>query len=225
MNGVHDMGGVDGFGPVDTTDNSPFHHEWEKQVLAITVSMGATGTWNLDQSRAARESLPADFYLSAGYYRIWFEALQNLLLEHELVSAEELTTGYSIIPPATLARVLKAGNVASALRAGSPVNREAQTEASFSLGEAVTVRDLQPATHTRLPAYIRNKTGMISHIHGCHVFPDSHAVGAGEQAQWLYNVRFESSHLWETQSPDTARRGAVQVDCWESYLKPAQQAD
>ena len=59
MNGAQDLGGMQSFGPVVPEPNEPpFHHDWERRAFAITLAMGATGTWNLDQSRAARESLP-----------------------------------------------------------------------------------------------------------------------------------------------------------------------
>lgn len=225
MNGVHDMGGVHGYGAIDTNDTAPYHHDWERQVLAITLAMGATGTWNLDQSRFSRESLPSDFYLSAGYYGIWLQALQNLLLKNDLITLEELNTGDCLHKAKTLTRVLKAENVAKLLRAGNPVTRNTSSTPAFKTGDVVTVRNLQPASHTRLPAYIRNRTGKVQHIHGHHVFPDTHASeAADEQPQWLYNVRFDAEHLWaDTEQSECNRRSAVHVDCWESYLMAGSQ--
>jgi len=227
MNGIHDMGGMHGFGPVDANDTEPYHHEWEKQVLAITLAMGATGTWNLDQSRSARESLPPAFYLSAGYYGIWLQALQNLLIQYQLVTQQELDSGSAMCSAKYSGKILSAENVQVALRAGSPVTREHTTQPVFAVGDFVTVRNLQPSEHTRLPAYIRNKTGVVHRLHACHVFADAHARGDGEKPQWLYNVRFEAAHLWEdvhqssVNTDASTSADAVHVDCWESYLQEA----
>ncbi|MBX2882843.1 MAG: nitrile hydratase subunit beta [Granulosicoccus sp.] len=218
MNGVHDMGGLQCFGAVNPDPDEPlFHGEWESRVLALTLAMGATGTWNIDESRHARETLPADYYLSAGYYRIWLAALEKLLLKHELVIDQELREGRALTSAKELTRVLKAENVTAVLAAGSPVVREPQGLAKFKLGDQVVVRNLHAKTHTRMPAYIRGHRGTISAIHGAHVFPDSHAQGQGENPQWLYNVEFVASELWGEQQSESAF-AAVHVDCWEPYL-------
>lgn len=91
MNGAHDLGGMDGLGPVEAEIDEPvFHADWEKRVFALTVAMGFTGNWNIDMSRQARErQAPAD-YLSRSYYEIWLHGLESLLAERGLVTAEEL---------------------------------------------------------------------------------------------------------------------------------------
>ena len=214
MNGVHDMGGYQCFGSVDPDDQHAYHCEWEKQILAITVAMGATGTWNLDESRAARESLPAPFYLSAGYYKIWLAGLESLLLTHGLASKDELTSGITTTHISKLKRKLVSQDVASVLARGAPVDRPALTDARFCVGNKVQVRNLHQPTHTRLPGYIRQRMGEIVRVHGCHVYPDSNAIGEGENPHWLYNVRFDNKELWG----QDAHTGSVHVDCWEPYL-------
>ena len=218
MNGVHDMGGMQCFGKISLDDEHVlFHHEWEKQVLALTLAMGATGTWNIDQSRSARESLPAPFYLSAGYYRIWLAALEQLLLKHNLITQAELNAGVLQVPAASVKRVLKAGSVKAALCTGSSVERPAENKSQFEVGVKVIVRNFHNPAHTRLPSYIRQRTGQVTRIHGCHVQADANATGTGENPQWLYNVRFDNRELWG----EGAQRGSVHVDCWESYLELA----
>ena len=217
MNGVHDMGGMQNFGPVLPERDEPlFHEPWERRAFAATLAMGATGQWNLDQSRSARERLPSAHYLSSGYYRIWMDGLCNLLLERGLVSSEELRDGKSREPAPRVLNVLSAGNVTGALARGSSTERQIPAPARFSFGDAVRTRTMHPASHTRLPRYCRDKPGRIVFVHGAHVFPDSNAKGAGEQPQWLYAVRFEARDLW---GADTTA-ASVHVDCWESYLEP-----
>ena len=216
MNGVHDMGGQHCHGPVQgINEHTLFHQPWERDVLALALAMGATGTWNLDESRSARESLPPGFYLDAGYYAIWLEALERLLVRHRLVTAQELKDGKVIEPAADIKRTLMAEDVPAALSAGAPVSRTAETSAQFAVGDQVMVRQLHKRTHTRLPGYVRGRTGTVERIHGCHIFPDTHAIGQGEQPQWLYNVCFSAAELWGS---DSGRPARVYVDCWEPYL-------
>jgi len=217
MNGVHDMGGLQCFGPVTGTDDETlFHEPWERDVLALSLAMGATGTWNIDQSRSERETLPPAFYLSAGYYKIWLAALERLLIKHELITEAELKAGRSSTAPATLSRILQAKDVSSVLASGSSVERTPSAKKRFAIGDKVQVRNWQPKTHTRLPAYIRGQIGIIDRVHGCHVFPDTHAIDKSELPQWLYNVRFEANDLWPN---DEKNKNSVRVDCWESYLQ------
>lgn len=217
MNGVHDMGGMQCFGDVNPDPNEPlFHAEWEGKVLALTLAMGATGTWNIDQSRATRESLPPAKYLSAGYYGIWLEALEILLVANNLVSREELREGRMIDPPAALKRILKAEQVEAVIKAGTSVSRTPVSEALFQIDDTVSVKNTHPATHTRMPGYIRGKQGRVVDVHGSHVFPDTHALGKGEDPHWLYTVEFSSHELW---GPDS-ELFTINVDCWEPYLEP-----
>ncbi|QQC67063.1 nitrile hydratase subunit beta [Paraburkholderia ginsengisoli] len=215
MNGAQDVGGMQAFGPIRAeADVSLFHADWERRVLAITLAMGATGKWNIDMSRAARESLPPVQYLSSSYYEIWFEGLKRLLLSTGLATAEEIGTGEAKGAAAPVPRVLTADAVAAALLRGSPVNRPTAVVARFKVGDRVQTRQLNPSTHTRLPRYCRGRRGRIIAVHGAHVFPDANSVGLGEQPQWLYTVCFDAAELWGT---DTTA-ASVCVDCWEPYL-------
>ena len=93
MNGAHDMGGMDGFGPIDPDPNEPvFHGDWERRVFAMTVAMGFYGAWNIDMSRHARERMDPAEYLRASYYEKWLYGLETLLVEKGLITAEELAT-------------------------------------------------------------------------------------------------------------------------------------
>ena len=220
MNGVHDMGGQHGFGPVRPEADEPvFHAEWERRAFALTLAMGATGTWNLDASRFARESLPPATYLSSGYYEIWLRALERQLVEHGLVSAEELEHGRPLAEhPVPVARTLAAEDVPATLGRGGPTARDAPSPARFSAGDGVRARNTHPATHTRLPRYVRGRVGTVERVHACHVFPDTHAHGLGEEPQWLYTVRFDARELWGEDADPTA---SVSIDAFEPYLEPA----
>jgi len=215
MNGAHDMGGSQAFGPVvPEADEPPFHHEWERRVFALTLAMGASGAWNLDQSRAARESLPPAQYLASSYYTIWLEGLCRLMLERGLVTPDELRDG-RVHAPGRALRVLARDAVASRLAHGASTERTVTTAPRFAVGDPVRTRDMHPPSHTRLPRYCRGRHGTIAAVHGAHVFADAHARGS-EDPQWLYTVRFEGRELW---GADTTA-ACVHVDCFEPYLEP-----
>jgi nitrile hydratase beta subunit len=216
MNGVHDMGGMQHYGPVFPEIDEPrFHAPWERRALALTVAMGATGQWNIDQSRSARETLPAAQYLSSSYYRIWIEGLCKLLLERGLITPDELRDGV-MREPAKAVRRLEAERAPAVLARGSPTERSAESIARFKVGDAVRTRNINPPAHTRLPRYCRGRAGAIAMVHGVHVLPDANATGKGEHPEWLYSVAFDAQELWGRDSSATS----VHVDCWESYLEP-----
>jgi nitrile hydratase subunit beta len=220
MNGAHDMGGMHGFGRVEREPNEPvFHAEWEKRAFALTLAMAMPGGWNLDATRFARENRHPAEYLSMSYYQIWFAALETMLKERDLVSDDEIVAGHGLHPPKPVPRVLSPGDVAQVLYRGAPTERGTNTAARFRPGDTVRVKTINPATHTRLPRYVRGHMGVIDRVLGCHVFPDSNALGAGENPQWLYTVRFSGGELWGPQGDPTT---AVSVDAWEPYLEPAQ---
>lgn len=218
MNGAQDLGGMMGFGPVQPeADEPPFHAPWERRAFALTLAMGFTGQWNIDMARQARESLPPARYLASSYYEIWFEALEHLLLERGLVTADEIAAGRSAGPAKPGVLPLPAAGVAAALRRGGPSERTPSAPPRFAVGEAVRARVMNPLHHTRLPRYLRGRQGVVVAVHGVHVFPDASAQGRGECPAWLYGVRFEAQALW---GPDTTA-SSVTADCWEPYLEPA----
>ena len=64
MNGVHDMGGMHGFGPVSEEPNEPvFHGKWEGRVYAMSRVTGLAGLWNIDMMRAAAPCLSVKLLL------------------------------------------------------------------------------------------------------------------------------------------------------------------
>lgn len=218
MNGAHDMGGVMGHGPVVLEPDEPvFHGEWEGKVLALHIAMTVAGGWNIDQGRSAREDVRPVDYLSRSYYEIWFHGLTRLLAERGLLQPGELEAGHAQGTPKPVARVLKAADVAPMLAAGRSAERETNTPARFKLGDRVRARNMHPTGHTRLPRYVRGHVGTIELVHGAHVFPDAAAQGKGEEAQWLYTVRFAGRELWGEGADPTV---TVSVDAWESYLEP-----
>ena len=215
---VHDMGGIDGFGKVEPEANEPpFHHTWEGRVLAMQRSMGYARAWNIDMSRAAQETLPPDVYHTVSYYKRWALGLERNLLKRGLADPDEIATGHAREPAKPLERKLTADKVAESLTRGS-FGRPPPAPARFKPGDRVRARNIHPATHTRLPRYVRGHVGTVELVHGCHVFPDTAAIGQGENPQWLYTVVFDSRELWGADADPTIR---VSVDAFEPYLDKA----
>ncbi|HYW60648.1 MAG TPA: nitrile hydratase subunit beta [Xanthobacteraceae bacterium] len=219
MNGVHDMGGMDGFGKVEPEPDEPvFHAGWEGRVMAMNRAMGATGAWNIDMSRFSREVLPPSVYLASSYYRKWFLGLEQMLIERGLIDADEVASGHALRSGKPLKRgKFTVADVQRILTRGS-FSRPAQGPARFTPGDRVRAKNIHPATHTRLPRYVRGHVGVVDRVHGCHVFPDSAATGQGDDPQWLYTVRFEGRELW---GPDADPTVKISIDAFEPYLDPA----
>jgi nitrile hydratase subunit beta len=206
MNGVHDMGGMQSFGPVRPEPNEPpFHAAWEGRTLAMNRAMGYAKVWTIDRGRAAIEELPPHEYLAMSYYQKWALRLENLLVEYGLVGADEIAAG----------RALREGK---ALPRGT-YSRPTNTSPRFAAGERVRTKNIHPKTHTRLPRYARGRTGVVECVRGFHVFPDSVAIGDGENPQWLYCVLFDGRELWGD-GADPALK--VSIEAWEPYLEPAE---
>ncbi|MDG3575836.1 nitrile hydratase subunit beta [Rhizobium sp. YJ-22] len=217
MNGPHDLGGQMGFGTVAPEPNEPyFHGDWEKRALGLTLSCGAMGHWNLDESRHARESIPPADYLSASYYEIWIRALDALLERHGFATHAELFDGAAPTPGTRPKRVLTAENVAGVLARGGPCDRPVDADPRFAPGARVRTRNFHPAGHTRLPRYARGKIGTVETVQGSFVFPDDNAHGKGENPQWVYTVVFDAAEIWgESAAPGLT----ISIDAWESYLE------
>lgn len=216
-----DLGGQPGHGPVvPEAEGELWHAAFEPKALALTLAMGATGSWNIDQSRAARETLPD--YAQLSYYRIWLAGLQRLMAERGLVGDDEVAAGRMLHPPRPVARTLSAAAVPAVLAKGSATERPAPGPARFRVGEVVRTRSGAVGHHTRLPGYVQGRRGTIARLHGAHVFADSNAQGLGEQPQWLYTVVFDGAALW---GADAQPGLQVSVDAWESYLMPGDAPD
>jgi nitrile hydratase len=218
MNGVHDMGGMDGFGKVEAEENEPpFHATWEGRVLAMQRAMGYAGAWHIDDSRYAQETLPPQTYLAVSYYQRWELAMEKNLLLRGYVTEAELKAGRALGPTKPLPRKLTKDVVDAGMTRNS-FFRQQQGPARFKPGDRVRTRNINPPTHTRLPRYARAKQGTIEHVHGWYVFPDTSAHGQGEQPEPLYSVGFAGRELWAVWGDP---RETLYLDLWESYLEPA----
>ena len=219
MDGVHDLGGVEGFGPLPIEIDEPaFHHEWEGRVMGMYLLMSFWGTWNTDYGRHVIERLPPSDYLSMTYYEKWLAALVNKSVETGLITLDEVATG----SPASGAEPAVGAPGEGVFRAvfpkGSPTERPVDAPPQFAVGDRVRTDAHGHSGHTRLPGYARGKVGEVVLLHGAHVFPDSNAAMAGEDPHHLYTVKFAARELW---GPSADAGHSVTVDVWEPHLVPA----
>jgi len=219
VNGIHDMGGMHGMGPIQYEKNEPvFHARWESRAFALDFVMGAWGKWTLDAWRHQLELIPPAEYLRMSYYEKWMAGLVELIVKSGLVTRAEVESGTPApgspkqIPPLT------ADKVPPMIAKGAPASRNVPAVARFQTGQRVRARNMHPVGHTRLPRYARGKLGTIDRDHGVFVFPDTRAHQLGDKPQHVYSVRFAASELWGKQA---APYDAVYIDLWDDYLEPA----
>jgi nitrile hydratase subunit beta len=219
MNGVHDMGGQQGMGPVEYEKNEPvFHDVWEGRIYALNRAIRALGKWSLDTDRHALELMPPVEYLQMSYYERWVRRLEVQLVRYGLVSPEEMKSGNAnpSSPKATPALTLATS--ARWLSRGIASSHDPKVRPLFKVRERVRARNINPTGHTRLPRYARGKIGVIVRDHGVYLFPDTNAHFLGEKRQHVYSVRFAARELWgEHASP----RDSVHLDLWDDYLERA----
>ncbi|MDL5363876.1 nitrile hydratase subunit beta [Halalkalicoccus sp. NIPERK01] len=224
MNGIHDVGGMDGFGDLDTDENTidtiGYYDQWEGLVHSAFVGTLGSRVHNMDEFRHAVERMKPDHYLTARYYDRWLIAVQTLLVEKGVVSPDELrdrVEEFSNTEDVSLPRQtnpMLIDELLAGVTEGYSSRRETQ-EPSFSVGDKVRVRNMNPKGHTRCPEYVRRAEGIIREDRGTHTLPDSHAHG-GDVAEPMYNVEFSLDEIWgDTGSKDNN----IRIELWESYLE------
>lgn len=210
MDGIHDMGGMDGFGPA-VRDDAIFRDEWERRSFGLAQSVRIPG--NTDEFRHAIERLDPGFYLTADYFGRWLGALEVRVVERGLLDSDEVDERSgegrrarpTAVPPVGL----------PAERPGGGPRRDVDRTPVFRAGQRVRARDVHPVGHTRLPRYVRGHAGTITSVYPAFVFPDTNAHGHGADPQYVYAVQFEASELWGTGDH------IVSVDLFEPYLEAA----
>jgi nitrile hydratase subunit beta len=219
MNGIHDMGGMHGMGPIHREQNEPvFHEGWEGRAFGLTFAAGAWGKWTLDELRHQIERIPPADYLRMRYYEKWIVALEELVVKGGLVTRGEVESGTPAPDSPKTNPALTAPNVAAMVTNGAPASRRVAVTPRFQTGQRVRARNIHPVGHTRLPRYARGKIGTIHRDHGVFVFPDTNAHFLGETPQHVYSVRFSAPELWGQQA---APQDSVYLDLWDDYLEPA----
>jgi nitrile hydratase subunit beta len=223
VNGVHDLGGMDGFGPVHREPDEPvFHEPWESRVFGMYLTSAGQPPTTLDARRHQLERLDPAQYLSSSYYERWLARIYNALVETRILSRQDIEARiqqFAADPDLPMPRrndPARADSITNTLRAGRPAMRKIRQKPRFAPGDKIVTRNLNPHGHTRLSRYARGKRGIIVAHRGAHVFPDTNAHGLGENPQHLYTVRIAARELWGGSAEPKA---SVMIDLWESYLE------
>jgi nitrile hydratase subunit beta len=219
MNGVHDMGGMHGMGPIEREKSEPvFHARWEARIFALRRAIRPWRAFKGNANRYKIELIPPDEQLRLSYYAKHVIGFSEILAESGLVTEAEIASGKRARGSAKAVPPLKADQVPAFLAKGSPAVRSVNVTPRFQVGQSVRARNIHPLGHTRLPRYARGKQGTIDRDHGVQVFPDTNVAGLGEKPQHVYSVRFSAQELWGEQA---SSRDAVYIDMWDDYLEPA----
>ncbi len=207
MDGIHDLGGMDGFGPVEVEPSEPvFHQAWEGIVFGLLAAMSAQRVSNTHAFRHAIERMEPLHYLSSTYYEHWLTAAATLLAEKGVITPAEIEAKAGGAVP--LSRPVRL----SPARVTTP----SPDTPRFSIGSPVVVRNIHPLGHTRCPRYVRGRRGVVTRVDGRFPLPDVAAHTAARVNQHTYSVRFDARELWGEAADEAA---AVYVDLWESYLE------
>jgi nitrile hydratase len=225
MNGVHDLGGMHGFGPIPYEKDAPvFHEPWEGRLYGLIRAIAVPLTRNTDEGRYALEQLDPAVYLGSSYYERWLIRTEKKVVEKGIITANQLDEQIAFLREHPDTAMPRNADPAAVTRALERVYRRPSAkskvlaEARFAVGEAIRTRNFHPKGHTRLPRYARDKRGVIADLRGTFDLADALAVGLPPDPQPVYSVRFEAHELWGESSEANA---AVYIDLWESYLEPA----
>jgi nitrile hydratase subunit beta len=208
VDGIHDLGGMQGFGTVDHSPAEPvFHHRWEAAARAFLEVVAGAVQASGGEFRHSIERMDPGHYLTSSYYEHWLTAAATLAVEHGLVTRPELEARaggrFPLSGPVLAPPVADPG-----AGVGTP---------RFVVGDRVRVREWHPPGHTRCPRYVRGKAGTVVRVDGIHSVPDVEAHGTARRHEPTYSIRFEAAELWG----DGQRGASVHVDLWDSYLEPS----
>jgi len=217
MNGIHDMGGMHGMGPIEYEKAEPvFHEQWEGRVYALRRLTPIGRPFNLDAARHQLERIPPAEYLRMSYYERWFVRLVDDLLTNGIVTDGELESGHALADTPKAEPPIKTEMIPAIVTQRNSARRNVAVSPRFVVGQLVRALNINPAGHTRLPRYARGKTGEIMRDHGVFLFPDTNAAWLGEKPQHVYSVRFAARELW---GEDASPRDSIYLDLWDDYLE------
>ncbi|GAB4225179.1 MAG: nitrile hydratase subunit beta [Methyloligellaceae bacterium] len=217
MDGIHDLGGRQGFGRVDTDEpEEPFHSDWEARLYGLVRAMTRAPDWSIDWFRHCRELIDPVDYLTRGYYDQWLQTYAAMMVNSGLASVSEIASGKAQGEKPDLPAPMSAQDVHQHWkRYALDTEREVPERPAFKPGDRVRTRAMGSAGHTRLPGYLRGRSGIVEAYRGAHLLPDVNALQE-ERAEPLYTVGFAARDLW----PEAAdSKDTIFADLWESYLE------
>lgn len=223
MNGVFDLGGTDGIGPIDPPAEEPvFRAEWEKPIFTMFAALFRAGWFGVDAFRHGIENMDPAVYLKAPYYEHWLASFEyhgartgNL----DIAELDRRTAHYLANPDAPLPEheqsqeLLDFAN--AVVPAGASALRPTDKEPRFKVGDTVRMSIDVPFGHTRIAGYTRGKVGTVIAHHGSFIYPDTVGNNLGEDPQHVYTIKFDATELWGVHGD---ANGTVCFDAWDPYL-------
>ena len=222
MNGVHDMGGMHGFGRIERDEPEPvFHYDWERRVFAMRVASTVPIPGG---SRYSIEQMPPGEYLKTSYYEKWLHARLKGFIDAGVLTEEEFVARLAqyrnhpdlYVPHREAPE--RVGETMERLLSWKSPRREQENAPRFRVGDSVRACNMHPPAHTRLPRYVRGKRGTVTRYYGVYDLQDTLPAGVQRSAQPLYAVRFDGQEIW---GESAEAKSVVYLDMWESYLEPA----
>jgi nitrile hydratase beta subunit len=229
MHGPHDVGGRDGLGPIAEEFLAPGIPDWrypfEGRMHAVTAMAIAKGAFNLDEQRHGIELMKWSDYLDSTYYAHWLFSVEKLLNDKGYISHEEIDARMrelgtpSMTPHPQKPESLSpfAEQMIDVLWKGTPHDLPTTTPPAFEVGDAVAVRNINTATHNRLPGYLNRAKGVIAKQYGAFHDPAASAHKQVDEAHQLYMVKFISKDLW---GDEVSEDFDLYADLFEGYLEP-----
>jgi nitrile hydratase len=214
MNGIHDMGGMHGLGEIGYKKDEPgFHEPWEVRLFALLQAMQLTGG-----IRHYIERLPGTDYLQMSYYERWYHAFVMRLIEQRFATHDEVERG-RVEPTSVKVSPVVTPAVARELLLRTPkTEKDIELAPRFRVGDQVRGRNINPATHTRMPRYTRGMTDVVERDRGVFNLPDHEQRSSDPKPQHVYLIRFTARELW---GEEVSARDSLYIDMWEDYLEPA----
>lgn len=219
MDGIHDLGGMDNFGPVAPEEDEPvFHEDWERTIFGNLIAMLGAGYFKVDEIRRATEMIPPAKYLQSSYYEKWLEAVLSLLYEKNVVTPEEIEQGRSLRTTGMTLPPLPKEGADFVLNNPVPASLDVEVTPKFKVGDRIVTKNMHPQHHTRIPRYVRGKHGVIQKDYGVFLLPDANAHGGPDMPQHVYSVRFMARELWGDDAPP---KDSLYIDLFDDYMELA----
>jgi nitrile hydratase subunit beta len=224
VDGPHDIGGRDGFGPVRSTPGyRPFPTEWERRIFGVALALVGQRVMTMDEVRYARERMAPAEYLGSRYFEQWLASVETCLDEAGVHSMTEVDCGVAALAAApvdnrpNLPRPELLDQLLTTMRRGLPRGEPPRVKASYSPGDSVRTISYSAPGHSRLPQYARGREGRVTAVLEPRPIPDRATHGEGTDPVPVYRVRFDGEELW---GPRAEPHTTVDLDLWESYLRP-----
>lgn len=227
MDGIHDMGGTDGFPHPDPDSHEQhFNHPWERIAFTLMPAIVGQNIANMHEFRHGSERMGVHEYLETPYYEHWLSSFERLLIEKEILTDDEVSEKLKQVDDPTATREQTGGSgpdkeaVMKLIKNGKD-RGEPTDDTQFEVGERVQVKNHHPQGHTRCPNYVRRATGTVDTVHQEYLLPDANAHDE-KHTEPVYSVAFSPQELWGSNSESNE---TVYVDMWESYLQPITMGD